>query len=64
MLTELKGTFEYDLENAAVLKKVKDLEFEEGVASAVQGAMALKGYDQVVHELTVLQLFCRANQAC
>ena len=64
MLGTLKGTFDMDLENKDVISLLKDMEFETGVCEAVQGAMALHGYGQVVHELTLLQLFCRANKAC
>ena len=63
-LQELQGTFEIPDDNIVVLKHLRTLEFEEGVSEAVQSAMALKGYEQVVHELTLLQLFCRANKAC
>lgn len=64
MLNTLKGTFDVDLQNKDAIMVLKDMEFETGVCEAVQGAMALHGYGQVVHELTLLQLFCRANKAC
>ena len=59
MLRELKGNFEIPNDNIAALQHLHTLDFEEGVREAVQSAMVLKGY-----ELTLLQLCCRANEAC
>ena len=64
MLETFKSSFDVDFENKAVLTLLKGVEFEAGASEAVQGAMALQGYSQIVHELTLLQLFCRASKAC
>ena len=64
MLEKFQSSFVFDMNNKERLTALQAVEFEEGVSEAVRGAMALQGYGQVVHELTLLQLFCRANKAC
>ena len=60
---DLQGSFECCLTDAAAVERMGKLEFEQGVGDALKCLETLPVYKQVRHEMTLLQVWTRAQAA-
>ena len=64
MLDTIKSTFECDFTSLDRVAVLNHAVFSDGVGDALRCTAAMPVYQQVRHELTVLQVWCKAQKAC